>query len=142
LVDRGLARGRVIDYGCGYGFDADHFGWEAYDPYYRPQVPDGLFDTVMCVGVISAVSRNNRGKIISAIRDLLVPEGTAYFGVPRRLPTGGKMGIGHSLQNYVVLTLPSVHANAALEIYAMGKRTQFEDRTKDYISPRDRRRDR
>ena len=24
----------VLDYGCGYGFDADYYGWEKYDPYY------------------------------------------------------------------------------------------------------------
>jgi hypothetical protein len=33
LVARGLVVGLVLDYGCGYGFDADHFGWDAYDPY-------------------------------------------------------------------------------------------------------------
>ena len=32
LVANDLLRGRVIDYGCGFGFDADHFGWESYDP--------------------------------------------------------------------------------------------------------------
>ena len=33
LEDRRLLRGRVLDYGCGFGFDADHFGWEAFDPH-------------------------------------------------------------------------------------------------------------
>src|SRR5262249_37071001 len=31
LDEHRLLRGRVLDYGCGFGFDADHFGWEAYD---------------------------------------------------------------------------------------------------------------
>jgi hypothetical protein len=31
---QGLVRGRVLDCGCGHGFDADHFGWDAYDPFY------------------------------------------------------------------------------------------------------------
>src|SRR4051794_40328497 len=29
LVGLGRITGRVLDYGCGHGFDADHFGWEA-----------------------------------------------------------------------------------------------------------------
>ena len=30
LAEHDLARGRVLDYGCGFGFDADHFGWDGY----------------------------------------------------------------------------------------------------------------
>jgi hypothetical protein len=33
VVDRDLAHGRVLDCGCGYGFEASHYSWEAYDPY-------------------------------------------------------------------------------------------------------------
>ena len=24
----------VLDYGCGYGFDAEYYNWDKYDPYY------------------------------------------------------------------------------------------------------------
>ena len=44
LDERRLLRGRVLDYGCGFGFDAGHFGWEGYDPHYRQKRPAGLFD--------------------------------------------------------------------------------------------------
>ena len=43
-----LLRGRVLDYGCGFGFDADHFGWEAYDPHYRQKLPRGACSTPSC----------------------------------------------------------------------------------------------
>jgi hypothetical protein len=38
LVSRGLVRGRTLDYGCGFGLDADTFGWDADDANYgRPR---------------------------------------------------------------------------------------------------------
>ena len=142
LVQRGLIKGRVLDYGCGFGFDADHFAWESYDPYYRPREPVGPFETIVCTLVLNALSRNNRTKVIERIRELLAPEGAAYFGVARNIPVTGKLGVHHSLQNYVVLTLPSVFADEKLEIYEFRKSSDFEDRTKDYVSRRDRLRDR
>ena len=141
LASRGLVKGRVLDYGCGYGFDADHFGWDGYDPYYRPAEPQGSYDTIVCSLVLNALSRNNRAKVLARIRELLADDGHAYLAVARDLPVTGKLGIHHSLQNYVVLTLPSVFADETLEIYDMTKASRIEDLTRDYLSPRDRRRD-
>jgi len=142
LVERGLVRGRVLDFGCGYGRDADAFGWESYDPYYRPAKPDGSFDTVVCISVLSALSRGNRTKVLEQIRALLAPTGHAYLAVPRNLPVGGRMGMHHSFQNYVVLTLPTIHSDPAVEIYDLTKGAEFDDKTRDFISRRDARRDR
>lgn len=142
LVKLGLAKGRVLDFGCGHGFDADHFGWASYDPYYRPKLPEGQFETVVCISVLNALSRNNRAKILTQIDALLAAGGRAYLAVPRDIPRTGKLGIHHSLINYVVLTLPAVFTYDALEIYEMVKGARFEDRTKDYVSRRDRLRDR
>jgi hypothetical protein len=47
----------------------------------------------------------------------------------------------HSFQNFVVLTLPSIHADAALEIYDLTRSAVFEDKTRDFVSRRDARRD-
>lgn len=142
IADHGLARGRVIDYGCGFGFDADHFGWESYDPYYRPDLPEGRFDTVVCSNVLSALTRHNRAKVIATIDDLLEEGGAAYLGVPRSLPVTGRLGTGHTLQNYVQLTLPVIHEDPKFAIYHMAKAATFKDRTKDHVSRRDARRDR
>jgi ATP adenylyltransferase len=141
IVKAELAKGRVLDFGCGFGFDADHYSWESYDPFYQPKLPQGPFDTIMCTLVISALSRNNRTKVINNVRELLADDGFAYFAVARDLPRGGKLGINHSLQNYIVLTLPSVFADDTLEIYQMDNHAKFKDKTKDFLSLRDKRRD-
>jgi hypothetical protein len=134
-----IVRGRVLDFGCGHGYDAGHFGWESYDPYYRPKKPEGPFNTIVCIGVINALSRNNRAEAIEEVRSLLTDDGLAYFAVPRNLPKTGKLGIHHSLQNYVVLTLESVYATTDLEIYVLRKGDNYKDKTQEYLTPRDRR---
>lgn len=140
IVELGLAKGRVLDFGCGYGFDADHFGWEAYDPFYGPPLPDGPFDTIVCISVVSALTRNNRAQVLTQIQGLLSQGGLAYIAVPRNLPVTGKLGMHHSCQNYVVLTLPSVYSHSRLEIYRLPKTARYKDRTKDFLSERDKRR--
>ena len=54
-----LLKGRILDYGCGYGFDAEVNNWESYDPYYNDIKIEGLFDTIVCTNVLSAVSSNS-----------------------------------------------------------------------------------
>ena len=142
IVGQGLAVGRVLDYGCGFGFDADYYAWDAYDPYYRPTKPEGKFNTIICISVINALTRNNRNKVYSYINGLLAPGGMAYFAVPRDIPKTGKLGMHHSIQNYVVLTLPSIYRDDALEIYRWANGIEFKDKTKDFISLRDKRKDR
>jgi 2-polyprenyl-3-methyl-5-hydroxy-6-metoxy-1,4-benzoquinol methylase len=128
-----LAKGkRTLDFGCGFGFDADHFGWDSYDIYYRPTKPQGPYDVIICTNVISALTRKNRTKVINEIRDLLVDDGMAYFAVVRNIPVGGKLGVGYRHQNYVVLTLPSVFCDDKMEIYRMTKTAEFDDKTKDF----------
>jgi hypothetical protein len=139
LVERNLIEGRTLDYGCGHGFDAATFGWEAYDPYYRPAEPAGPYDTIVCTLVLNALSRANRARVLARIQALLDDSGQAYLGVARDLPRSGKLGMHHSLQNYVVLTLPSIYADERLEIYLLTKTATFEDKTRDYMSRRDRR---
>ena len=77
LVDRGLVRGRTLDYGWGYGLDAATFGWVAYDPYYRPIDPVGPYDTIVCILVLNALSRANRARVIERVRGLLAADGRA-----------------------------------------------------------------
>jgi hypothetical protein len=141
IVQQKRALGRVLDYGCGYGLDAKTYGWDAYDPYYHAIEPKPPYDTVVCISVLNALSRNNRTKVLARMRDLLADDGKAYLAVARELPRTGKLGVHHSLQNYVVLSLPSIHRDERVEIYQMTKSAPVEDTTKDFISRRDRRRD-
>lgn len=140
LVDRGLARGRVLDYGCGFGLDADTFGWDSYDPYYRPGPPVGPYGTVVCTLVLNVLSRNNRADVLERIKDLLSPDGIAYVTVARNLPETGKLGIRHCLQNYVVLSLPRLYEDADVAIYVLRRTDHVEDQTRDFVSRRDARR--
>jgi SAM-dependent methyltransferase len=129
LAERGLLRGRVLDYGCGFGFDADHFGWVAYDPHYRQKLPQGLFDTVVCNHVANMLTRDSRRQLFRSLQALLAPDGKAYVSVSRKIPTAGKIAMRKRIQNYVVLTLPSLLCDAELEIYRLEAGSVFEDRT-------------
>jgi hypothetical protein len=139
LTGLALVKGRVLDYGCGFGFDADHCGWDAYDPYYRPRDPEGPYDTILCTLVLNVLSRARRARVLAHIQSLLTHDGHAYLAVSRNVPVTGKLGIHHSLQNYVVLTLPLVFADEKLAIYDLRRHSRFEDLTRDHVSRRDQR---
>jgi hypothetical protein len=131
LEERRLLRGRVLDYGCGFGFDADHFGWEAYDPHYRQKLPEGLFDTIVCNHVANMLTRDSRRELFCAIQALLAPQGKAYVSVSRKIPRAGKVALRKRIQNYVVLTLPSLYRDGELEIYRLEAGSAFEDLTQE-----------
>jgi hypothetical protein len=131
LIASKLACGRVLDFGCGLGFDADQLGWEAYDPYYRPGEPTGLYDTVVVNHVANILTRASRESLFQAVNALLAPGGTAYISVARNIPLSGKQGPRRRIQNYVVLTLPTIFADDEEEIYGLAKDTVFKDRTSE-----------
>jgi len=140
LKERDLLRGRILDYGCGFGFDADRFGWEAFDPHYRRKTPEGMFDTVVCNHVANMLTRASRHKLFGTIVALLAPQGAAYLSVSRKIPVAGKLGIRKRIQNYVVLTLPSVFRDDELEIYRLEPGSSFEDLTQEIEDRLSRRR--
>ncbi len=131
LDEHRLLRGRVLDYGCGFGFDADHFGWEAFDPHYRQEPPQGVFDTIVCNHVANMLTRDSRQELFRALQALLAPQGKAYVSVSRKLPRSGKVALRKRIQNYVVLTLPSLFRDDELEIYQLEADSDFEDRTQE-----------
>jgi len=131
LVNQNLMRGRVLDYGCGFGFDADHFGWEGFDPCYRQIELKGGYDTVICNHVLNMLTRSSRERVIENIRSLLTESGIAWLIVPRNIPETGKAALRKRIQNYVVFTLPSVYADEKLEIYRMTRSCGFEDNTSE-----------
>jgi hypothetical protein len=131
LVEHGFVRGRVLDYGCGFGFDADHFGWEAFDPWYRQREPTGEYDTIICNHVLNMLTRATRHQVIHTIQQKLAPRGKAWLILPRNIPVNGKVAMRKRIQNYVVFDLPSVYVDRSLEIYRLGKSSRFSDRTRE-----------
>lgn len=129
LVDQGRITGRVLDYGCGFGFDADHFGWQGYDPYYRQQQPDGLFDTIICNHVLNMLTRATRQTTVAEIQSLLTESGRAFLVAPRNIPTVGKVAMRKRIQNYVVYDLPSLYVDNRLEIYELKPTAEVNDLT-------------
>jgi hypothetical protein len=132
LIERKLVRSRVLDYGCGQGFDANDQGWEFYDPYYRPVAPTGCYDTIIVNHVANILTRDSRAKLFERITALLADRGTAYISVARNIPKSGKHGSRRRIHNYVVLTLPSVYADDEEEIYSLVKGSVYEDRTHEF----------
>ena len=129
LVQQQLIRGRVLDYGCGFGLDADHYGWEGFDPYYRQQPPTGEFDTIVCNYVLNMLTRASRRAALDRIQALLTQSGRAWLIVPRNIPLTDKVAMRKQIQNYVQLELPSVYADEKLAIYRMSSSVQFADQT-------------
>ncbi len=131
LQEHRLLRGRILDYGCGFGFDADSFGWQAFDPHYRQQLPEGLFDTIVCNHVANMLTRDSRQEMFRAIQALLAFQGKAYVSVSRKILRTGKIALRKRIQNYVVLTLPSLFHDDELEIYRLEAGIAFEDLTQE-----------
>ena len=121
---------RVLDYGSGFGYDAQHFGWTAYDPFYGPHALAPPYDCIVCTQVLNAISAKHRADALAHIQALLAPDGAAYLCVARNLPRAGRTCDLKRRQYYVVLEgAESVYADAKREIYRIGKTTPLADRT-------------
>jgi 2-polyprenyl-3-methyl-5-hydroxy-6-metoxy-1,4-benzoquinol methylase len=74
---------RVLDYGCGRGYDADRLGMFKYDPHFSPEAPEGKFDYIYCGYVLNVLTQSEGRQIIKEIQSLLTPRGVAYVAVRR-----------------------------------------------------------
>lgn len=103
---------RKLDYGCGHGADADHFGMEKYDPAWHPEAPLGLFDLVLCTYVLNVVPVDAEADILANIRAYLTPNGQAFISVRRDGPLKG-------IQRLVYLDLPILVENKKFCTYTV-----------------------
>ncbi len=117
LEEEGLLRGRILDYGCGRGFDMKWYDIDGYDLHWGPLEIKGKFDTITCNFVLNVVTREEQKEIIKIIKSLLKPDGAAYFTVRRDLEKD-RPGRG-CIQRSVILDLISLKKTSGLEIYAL-----------------------
>lgn len=124
LADHRLLRGRCLDYGCGRGFDATWFNFQAlYDPYYAPDRPKGRFDTVTCHFVLNVIpSRFERLRVLKDIQSYLAENGIAYITIRRDVEREGWTSRG-TYQENVRLDLPILYENSKFAIYKLTRRS-------------------
>lgn len=119
LYSYGYINGRALDFGCGRSLDAKHYCMEKYDPYYFPDMPTGLFDTIVCIYVLNVLAPDSQVEVIKNVQDKLTKNGKAYFAVRRDI-TSDRPGRG-CIQRRVELSLKSIRKISSYEIYEVTK---------------------
>jgi len=126
LEKAGLIVGRTLDYGCGRGADTDYLGCEGYDPHYRPDLPEGPFETIVCNYVLNVIdTEEGIVRALTNIRNLLAEDGVAYITVrANRKDLRGYTSRG-TWQGLVVLDLPIQHRCADSITYEFRRDLDF-----------------
>lgn len=118
---------KVLDYGCGRGFDADTLGFSKYDPYWGFFADDENqinYEAITCIYVLNVVTKEVQQEILRQVKALLIPGGSAYFAVRRDLK--GDVQIKDHVQRIVKLpTLRLIHEDSKFAIYKMIRNAQM-----------------
>lgn len=112
LLSQGMVHGRILDYGCGKCKALNNKmldfpnveGVVSYDPHWHPapfspagkypiQYPSlsdfGLYDVILCTYVLCTVDEHTQTAILSAIKEMLKPNGVGFISVRNDRPRGG-----------------------------------------------------
>ena len=130
LEDQGLLEGKILDYGCGYGFDAEYYGMDKYDPRYFPYNRWAFrdrklsqYDIITCTYVLCVLPPKLQQKVLFDVEVLLRKGGNAYISVRRDIldyvPISGPLAHKKSVQQYVRLPLPILEENSNFCIYEL-----------------------
>jgi SAM-dependent methyltransferase len=118
-------KGRVLDYGCGRGGDVQRLqsmvhGIQGYDPYYKPEMPSGTFDTVMCNFVLNVIpDENERQKVVADILSRLNIGGVAYIAVRNDKEKLNGWTTKGTWQGFVELPYEIIHKTSGYVIYKL-----------------------
>ena len=116
----GKLLGRVLDFGCGRGHDADAFGLERFDPHYFPNMPVGTFNTITCNYVLNVVpSPIERLDIVELVNSLRAPGGIAYFSVRNDKSNLNGWTSRGTWQGYIELDLPIEKSDSNFIMYRL-----------------------
>lgn len=94
LLNNNLLKGKILDFGCGFGNDVKllrekGFDSTEYDPYYFPQYPQDKFDTIICFYVLNVLFPEQQTNVLMEVAHLLKPGGKAYYAVRRDINKEG-----------------------------------------------------
>jgi len=126
LLKYNLLKERILDFGCGFGFDTVELkrqGYDitGYDYYYCSDYPEGKFDTIICNYVLNVLEPYAQAEVMMNVTNLLTPTGTAFFAVRRDLMEEGfRLHAIHRQYTYqcnVRLPFQSLVCNKSYELY-------------------------
>jgi 2-polyprenyl-3-methyl-5-hydroxy-6-metoxy-1,4-benzoquinol methylase len=124
LSKMGLLKGKMLDYGCGRGFDADFFGMEKYDPHFFrcDDFSPCEFDTITCNYVLNVIENpNERKRIIDEMLHWLKPDGNLYIAVRAdKKALNGYTSKG-TWQGYIELPYTKIQSTSAFDLYHLTK---------------------
>lgn len=94
LLEKGFLKGRILDFGCGFGKDVEilkgkGFDIVGFDPYHFPTMPEGKFDTILCLYVLNILMPIEQANVLMDVSASLKDSGTAYFSVRRDIKKDG-----------------------------------------------------
>jgi len=124
LNKKGLLKDKMLDFGCGKGFDADYFKMDKYDPYHFSSFNILLnkisqdYDVITCNYVLNVVNKTQEKTIIDQIKNLLKTGGTAYLAVRRDIIKEG-FTKKSTYQRNVILDLPILKETKGFCIYIL-----------------------
>jgi ATP adenylyltransferase len=126
VLNKGLLKGEILDFGCGFGKDVvvlkdkglDIIG---YDKHHFPTYPQKKFDTIICFYVLNVLMPEEQARVLMEVSSLLKPTGKAYFAVRRDIVYEGfrthKIHQKPTYQCKVILPYSSILKNDNCEIY-------------------------
>lgn len=113
----------MLDYGCGRGFDADHYGMDKHDLHHfnRGDLCNNDYDVITCNYVVNTIeSSYQKIALLDHIKALLTPNGIAYITIRRDVKAEGYTSKGTYQQN-TVLGLPVLWENKQYCTYILTK---------------------
>jgi ATP adenylyltransferase len=140
IEQQGFIKGRILDFGCGFGKDveelkAKNYEIEGYDPHYFPNYPEGKFDTILCFYVLNVLLPEQQAQVMMQVSNLLKTSGKAYFSVRRDISQDGyRNHFKHQKPTYqcnVILPFKSIFKNENTEIYEYQHYSQLEQSETD-----------
>jgi hypothetical protein len=122
LSAQGLIQQPALDFGSGYGKDADTYGMDAYDPHHGPaDLPEKAYNTVLLTYVLNTLRDQERRGVLARAMQRLSDEGKLYATVRTDAKNlKGPTSIG-TYQELVDMNEPVVARGSGFRTYELAK---------------------